>query len=60
MIEMKEKDPTASGTLSKDGFAIMLDGVVHGPFRRVLIKPMLTSNNQVARVPFMSFLPQNV
>ncbi len=43
----------------QDYFGIMLDGVVHGPFKRVVLRPMLIGSN-VAKVPFMSFLPPTV
>ena len=46
----------------KDMFGIMLDGVVHGPFRRVVITPMYAGRDseEVVKVPFMTFLPQTV
>mmetsp|Transcript_8916 Transcript_8916/g.17339 ORF Transcript_8916/g.17339 Transcript_8916/m.17339 type:complete len:475 (+) Transcript_8916:1265-2689(+) len=44
----------------KDLFGIMLDGVVHGPFKRVVITPMYLDEEtgELAKVPFMTFLPQ--
>ena len=43
---------------SKDVFGIMLDGVVHGPFRKVTISPLLRQGDAVPlTVPFMAFLP---
>jgi hypothetical protein len=49
------------GTVAQDVFGIMLDGVVHGPFKRVVITPMYLADQQtVAKVPFMTFLPQTV
>jgi len=45
----------------KDKFGIMLDGVVHGPFKRVVLTPMYLGDGEaVAKVPFMTFLPQTV
>lgn len=45
----------------QDVFGIMLDGVVHGPFKRVVLSPMYLADQQtVAKVPFMTFLPQTV
>ena len=41
-----------------DMFGVMLDGVVHGPFKRVVLRPMYQDGNgNLARVPFMTFLP---
>lgn len=46
---------------SKDLFGIMLDGVMHGPFKRVVITSMLAQGStEPAKVPFMTFLPQTV
>lgn len=49
------------GKEQQDVFGIMLDGVVHGPFKRVVLSPMYLADQQtVAKVPFMTFLPQTV
>ena len=43
---------------SGDMFGVMLDGVVHGPFKRIVLRPMYQdSKGTLARVPFMTFLP---
>jgi len=51
----------ANGKEIQEFFGIMLDGVVHGPFKRVILSPMYLADQQtVAKVPFMTFLPQTV
>ena len=49
---------TIEANNSKDMFGIMLDGVVHGPFRKVRIHPLHNEgSNQQLSVPVMTFLP---
>jgi hypothetical protein len=55
------KRVSPDGKESQELFGIMLDGVVHGPFKRVVISPMYLGDQQtVAKVPFVTFLPQTV
>jgi len=51
----------ADGKEIQESFGVMLDGVVHGPFTKVILSPMYLADQQtVVKMPIMTFLPPNV